>query len=87
MSLLHTNVQAFYGIGVNDENVCQFMIGEMCSKGHLPCLLQSKSINLDDTFKNSLMTDLVSVRACYMQMAHKSNLMWILMQLILLGDI
>ena len=50
------------GIGVNDENMCQFMLGELCSKGSLPCLLQSKTLHLDESFKNSLVMDLVSVR-------------------------
>ncbi|OQV15543.1 Atrial natriuretic peptide receptor 2 [Hypsibius exemplaris] len=59
-NLQHNNVQSFLGIGVNDENICQYAIGELCGKGNLPCLLQSKSVKLDEPFKNSLITDLVS---------------------------
>ncbi|XP_055351643.1 atrial natriuretic peptide receptor 1-like [Paramacrobiotus metropolitanus] len=56
----HQNVQKFSGIAVNDDNHCEFIVGEMCSKGSLTFLLQENHMNLDWEFKAALFKDLTA---------------------------
>jgi hypothetical protein len=55
------NMQKFYGIAVNDENLCEYVVGELCAKGTLTRLLERDRINLDWNFKSALMKDLTNV--------------------------
>ncbi|OWA50761.1 Atrial natriuretic peptide receptor 1 [Hypsibius exemplaris] len=56
----HNNVQKFVGIAVNDSNICDYMVGEICQKGSLQDLIEDTRMNLDWEFKNSLIKDLTS---------------------------
>ncbi|XP_055342426.1 atrial natriuretic peptide receptor 1-like [Paramacrobiotus metropolitanus] len=56
----HRNVQTFSGIEVNEDNFCVSVLGELCQKGDLELLLQSKTVRLDDSFKFTIMLNLAS---------------------------
>ncbi|GAV02530.1 hypothetical protein RvY_13081-2 [Ramazzottius varieornatus] len=55
--LLHNNLQKFYGIAVDDENLCVFTVGEFCHKGTLTRVLERARMDLDWNFKCSLIKD------------------------------
>lgn len=59
----HNNLQEFYGIAITDENLCQFVVGEVCQKGSLMALLEKTSLSLDWAFKHSIMKGIVTVCA------------------------
>ncbi|XP_055354563.1 atrial natriuretic peptide receptor 1-like [Paramacrobiotus metropolitanus] len=56
----HRNLQKFIAIAVNDEQLCEYFVGETCSKGSLNQLLDNAKFNLDWNFKNSLIKDMAS---------------------------
>ncbi|OQV15546.1 Atrial natriuretic peptide receptor 2 [Hypsibius exemplaris] len=56
----HANVQTFIGIAVSDENICTYLIGDICQKGTLESMLRLDTLHLDDPFKFSLINDLVT---------------------------
>ncbi|OWA50763.1 Atrial natriuretic peptide receptor 1 [Hypsibius exemplaris] len=60
LPLQHNNVQKFIGIAVNDSNICDYMVGEICQKGSLQDLIEDPRMNLDWEFKNSLIKDLTN---------------------------
>ncbi|OWA50762.1 Atrial natriuretic peptide receptor 1 [Hypsibius exemplaris] len=60
IGIQHNNVQKFVGIAVNDSNICDYMVGELCQKGSLQDLIEDTRMNLDWEFKNSLIKDLTS---------------------------
>ncbi|OWA52554.1 Atrial natriuretic peptide receptor 1 [Hypsibius exemplaris] len=51
----HNNLQDFLGVAINDENLCEYVIGEVCQKGSLMALLEKTSLSLDWQFKHSIM--------------------------------
>ncbi|OQV12410.1 Atrial natriuretic peptide receptor 1 [Hypsibius exemplaris] len=59
-NLLHPNLQKFVGIAVNENNVCEFLVGEVCRKGSLRTLLETENLDLDLDFQYSLMKNIVS---------------------------
>ena len=58
---MHNNVQKFIGIAVNDSNVCDYIVAEMCPKGSLQDLIGDDRMQLDWEFKNALIKDLTNV--------------------------
>ncbi|OQV15547.1 Atrial natriuretic peptide receptor 1 [Hypsibius exemplaris] len=56
----HANIQTFVGIAVSDENICVYLIGDICQKGTLEEMLRLDTLNLDEPFKFSLINDLVT---------------------------
>lgn len=57
----HNNLQAFYGIAVNDDNLCELVVAEVCSKGSVMTLIDKRKLNLDWDFKNAIIKDIVNV--------------------------
>ncbi|OWA52552.1 Atrial natriuretic peptide receptor 2 [Hypsibius exemplaris] len=51
----HNNLQDFLGVAINDENLCEYAIGEVCQKGSLMALLEKTTMTLDWQFKHSIM--------------------------------
>ena len=58
----HSNLQEFYGIAINDENLGEFVLGEVCAKDSLMALLEKTSLVLDWPFKHSIMKGIAAVR-------------------------
>jgi hypothetical protein len=58
----HNNLQDFIGIAINDENLCEFIIGEVCQKGSLMALLEKRGLALDWEFKYSIMKGTAAVK-------------------------
>ncbi|GAU88414.1 hypothetical protein RvY_01120-2 [Ramazzottius varieornatus] len=59
-ALLHPNIQKFVGIAVDETNICEYIVGEVCPKGTLRDLIADEHMNLDWEFKNSLIKDVVN---------------------------
>ncbi|XP_055344185.1 atrial natriuretic peptide receptor 1-like [Paramacrobiotus metropolitanus] len=59
-NLQHNNVQIFYGIAVNDENLCEYVVGDVCQKGSVMALIDKRKLNLDWEFKSALLKDTVA---------------------------
>lgn len=57
----HENVTTFLGLLVGPE--FSAMVLEHCSRGSLEDLLRNEALRLDWTFKASLLSDLIRVRA------------------------
>ncbi|OQV13654.1 Atrial natriuretic peptide receptor 1 [Hypsibius exemplaris] len=55
----HPNLQTFIGITLTPQNVCEFVVSEVCSKGSLTEILDNEMFKLDWSFKNSLIRDIV----------------------------
>ncbi|OQV16420.1 Atrial natriuretic peptide receptor 1 [Hypsibius exemplaris] len=56
----HPNLLKFIGIAVNDDNLCQIVVEELCMKGTLTRLLERDRFDLDWNFKSALMKDLTN---------------------------
>ncbi|OQV15544.1 Atrial natriuretic peptide receptor 1 [Hypsibius exemplaris] len=56
----HANIQTFIGVAVSDENICTYVIGDVCQKGTLEAMLRLDTLHLDEPFKFSLINDLVT---------------------------
>ena len=63
-NLMHPNLQRFIGVAVNEDNLCEVVVGEACRKGSLKDLLGNDRMDLDTSFKYSLLKNLASVRTC-----------------------
>ena len=59
--VLHNNLQKMIGIAVNDLNLCDYFVAELCQKGSLQDLIADDRMELDMEFKNSLIKDLANV--------------------------
>ncbi|GAV08190.1 hypothetical protein RvY_17920 [Ramazzottius varieornatus] len=64
--LQHWNLQKIVGILIDDDNKCQAVLGELCSRGTLHHLIHDDKFDLDFQFKYSLVENLVSGMA-YLQ--------------------
>ncbi|XP_055349485.1 atrial natriuretic peptide receptor 1-like [Paramacrobiotus metropolitanus] len=53
------NLQHFIGIALTAQDVCQYIVAELCSKGSLTDVLDNEMLKLDWFFKNSLIRDIV----------------------------
>ncbi|XP_055349308.1 atrial natriuretic peptide receptor 1-like isoform X2 [Paramacrobiotus metropolitanus] len=58
-TVAHPNLQRVIGVSIKDE-LCEYVIEEICSKGSVTNILQNEIIKLDWSFKNSLIKDLVT---------------------------
>ncbi|OWA52553.1 Atrial natriuretic peptide receptor 1 [Hypsibius exemplaris] len=56
----HNNLQEFLGVAINDENLCEYAIGEVCQKGSVMALLEKTTMVLDWQFKHSIMKGIAS---------------------------
>ena len=59
--LQHPNLLRFIGIAITDDNCCEYVVSEMCSKGTLTRLLGDGKFDLDWPFKCALIKDLSAV--------------------------
>ncbi|XP_055351630.1 atrial natriuretic peptide receptor 1-like [Paramacrobiotus metropolitanus] len=66
----HNNVLKFYGIVISDDNTCESVVGDLCSKGSLTKLLYRDRMQLDWNFNCALFKDLTAG----MNYLHLSNL-------------
>ncbi|OQV12254.1 Atrial natriuretic peptide receptor 1 [Hypsibius exemplaris] len=53
------NLQHFIGIAVSANDVCEFIVAELCTKGTLSDTLDNEMVKLDWLFKNSMIRDIV----------------------------
>ncbi|OQV16758.1 Atrial natriuretic peptide receptor 1 [Hypsibius exemplaris] len=58
--LQHANLQKVIGIAINDDNLCDFIVGEACQKGSLTDLLLNDANRLDWPFRHSLIKDFIA---------------------------
>lgn len=57
----HHNLQTFIGVTMNQQNICEYIVSEVCAKGSLTDILDNEIFKLDWSFKNSLIRDIVFV--------------------------
>lgn len=57
----HNNVQKILGLSINDEGLCEYIVGDPCPKGTLTNLLKRITLRLDWPFRHSLIKDIAAV--------------------------
>ncbi|XP_055346499.1 atrial natriuretic peptide receptor 1-like [Paramacrobiotus metropolitanus] len=56
--LSHQNLHRVVGICLDEQSFCEYIAGELCTKGTLEDVLEDEHIKLDWSFKNSLVKDI-----------------------------
>ncbi|OQV13912.1 Atrial natriuretic peptide receptor 1 [Hypsibius exemplaris] len=54
----HPNLHRIIGVGLDNENYCELMVGDVCTKGTLDNVMENEMIKLDWSFKHSMIKDI-----------------------------
>ncbi|OQV13910.1 Atrial natriuretic peptide receptor 1 [Hypsibius exemplaris] len=57
-AISHPNLHRIIGVGLDEQNFCSFILGDICTKGTLDDVLENELIKLDCSFKYSIIKDI-----------------------------